>query len=215
MRYYRIIFALLILFSTLIIACKFWRKGVIPTFLIDLPVLMLFGVLFAIFTKSEGGNLMVFKSPYFWHGVLFSTIFNVAVVYAIVYYPDWMWMYFLEQSRNSLVELVYLFIFLYYLPYVLGFYLGRMALIKGLKWWLGALLFFAGWEVWLVAHLFDRYSVIGSRNDFFEGKALSLFGPENPIGPVMNSSLGVLAVYFIVLVIFYKKRKGPLAETEL
>lgn len=186
----------------------------IPTFLIDLPVLILFGVLFAVFTKPEGNNLIVFKSPYFWHGVLFSTIFNIAVVYAIIRYPDWMWMYFVEQSRNGISELIYLFIFLYYLPYVLGFYLGRLAMIKGFPCWWGTLLFFAGWEVWLVAHLFDRYSVIGSRDDFFQGRALSLFGPQNPIGPVMNLSLGAMALYFIVLIVRYKKQKGRLAETE-
>lgn len=186
----------------------------ISTFLIDLPVLIFFGVLFAIFDRSERGNLIVFRSSYFWHGFLFSTIFNVAVVYAIIRFPDWMWMYFVEQSRNNFWELIYLFVFLYYLPYILGFYLGRVVLLKGLKWWGITLLFFAGWEVWLIAHLFDRYSVIGTRTDFLEGKGVSLFSPANPIGPVMNLSLGAMAVYFIVLVVHSKKRKSSPTETE-
>lgn len=177
----------------------------IPTFLIDLPVLMLFGVLFSVFIGKETRGLSVFKSSYFWHGLAFSTIFNMAVVYAIIRFPDWMWMYFLEESGNTLTELIYLFVFLYYFPYLLGFILGCSFLEMGKVAWGALVLFLMGWEGWLIAHLFNRYSVVGTREQFLEGSAISLFSPENPIGPVMNGSLGLMVIYYAF--VWWRSRK--------
>lgn len=193
----------------------------IPTFLIDLPVLMLFGVLFSVFAGKETRGLCVFKSSYFWHGLIFSTIFNIAVVYAIIRFPDWMWMYFLQESRNTLFELVYLFIFLYYFPYLLGFILGCSFLEMGKMAWMAFVLFLVGWEGWLIAHLFERYSVVGTRDEFLNGTAVSLFSPQNPIGPVMNASVGLMIVYYGVVWWRHRKKRGrnpvsqpPLADSK-
>lgn len=190
------------------------RKGVIKTFLIDIPVIMLFGALFSLFTRNEGGRLSVFSSRYFWHGLVFTTIFNGAVIYAIIKFPDWMWMYFLEDSTNSLIELIYIFIFLYYIPYILGFYLGHLLIVKSKAWWLGLSLFLLGWEAWVVLHLFDRYSVVGTREQFLNGTAVSLFSPENPVGLAMNLSVGLMVVYFIGVWWFYRKRKKEYVDSE-
>lgn len=176
------------------------------TFLIDLPVMILFGALFSLFS-DPGRRCSVFSEGYFWHGVLFSSLFNVAVLYAAIHYPDWMWGYFLTDSANTTGELVYLFVFLYYLPYALGYYLGRD--LKRFSWVLtvGLCLVMAAVEGWLIYHLFDRYSVIGTRGDFLAGKAVSLFSPDNPIGPVMNGAVVLMIIYFLILAFSYRKKR--------
>jgi hypothetical protein len=166
--------------------------------------MILFGALFAVFSKNDRQGA-VFSDGYFWHGIVFTTIFNVPVVYAVFKYPDWMWMYFLENSHNTPLELIYIFLFLYYLPYVLGFTLGRDLKHFSVPLWFLFLLSQIGTEVWLIGRLFARYSVIGTREEFLSGQAVALFGPDNPIALVMNSSVAVMIAYFLLVVFFYRR----------
>jgi hypothetical protein len=175
------------------------------TYLIDLPVMILFGLLFSILEERDYRD-SIFKSAYFWHGVVLSTIFNAAVVYAAIYYPDWMWMYYVSESL-SLEAYVYLFFFLYYLPYVLGFALGVEALrASRALWGFWALLMVAA-EVWLVLTLWDRYSVVGTAEQFASGTAVSLFDPNNPLSLVMNISMLVMGAYYAFLLFRRRKKR--------
>lgn len=171
--------------------------------------MILFGALFAIFERTDFRR-SVWSSRFFWHGVVFATIFNLAVAYAIWKYPDWMWMYFPEDSRNTAIELVYLFVFLYYLPYALGFYLGFDIKNRSFVLWLAFLAALAGSEAWIVSRLFDRYSVIGTRAEFEGGAAVSLFSPENPIGPVMNGAVALMIAYFIAVAYRHRQSRKSL-----
>ena len=174
------------------------------TFLIDLPVMILFGALFSIFVPNDR-RMSPISSGFFWHGLLFTSIFNVAVVYAVIYYPDWMWMYFLEDSSNTTLELIFLFFFLYYLPYILGFYLGYDLKKQSTSLWLLFVLLMVASEGWLIYKLFDRYSVIGTNEQFFTNRGISLFAPDNPLGPVMNGSVGIMVVYYVTMLFRFKK----------
>ncbi len=185
----------------------------INTFLIDIPTMMLFGFLFTRF-KEASGDSSVFKSRYFWHSLIFATLFNVAVVYAIIKYPDWMWMYYVENSHNTLPELIFIFIFLYYAPVVLGFYIGHDLAKRGLVSWLLGLVFLIASEAWIISHLFDRYSHIGTNAEFQNGTALSLFSPQNPIGPVMNGSVGLMVVYYLLVLWCYRKKSKNYIDSE-
>lgn len=176
---------------------------------------MLFGALFSLFAKRERGDLLVFSSPWFWHGVVFSSLFNAAVLYAALKFPDWMWMYFLEDSRTGPVTLVYLFLFLYYFPYVLGFYLGRIFILKGKLPWLCFVLFLLGWEGWLIGRLFDRYSVVGTREEFFNGTAVSLFSPQNPVGLAMNLAVCAMVIYYLLVWWTFRKKRRRYMDAEL
>lgn len=182
------------------------KPEVVKTFLIDIPVMMLFGGLFAVL-EGPDTRRSIFASSYFWHGLVFTTVFNVAVVYAIRFYPDWMWMYFLPDSHNTKAELIYIFAFLYYLPYALGFYLGYDLKRIGLFLWMIFMLALVGAEVWIVSHLFNRYSVVGTNEEFLQGTAVSLFSPQNPMGPVMNGSVVVMVLYFIGVLFLSRRRK--------
>ena len=166
--------------------------------------MLLFGALFSLFA-SPLHRTVIFKEPFFWHGVIFTSIFNVAVVYAVVHFPDWMWMYYLQDARNTLPELVYLFAFLYYFPFALGFYLGRDLKRYSIVIWAAFVVVLMATEAWLVLVLFDRYSVIGTRAEFLLGEALPLFGPDNPIGPVMNGSVVGMVLYFILCLILFRR----------
>ncbi len=166
--------------------------------------MILIGLLFAFFEnpKREG---TVFSSRWFWHGFVFATIFNVAVLYAAIVFPDWMWMYFTNESHNSIPELFCIFVFLYYLPFVGGFYLGLdLNKLSGFIWFL-VVLFCLATEAWLILHLYDRYSVVGTREQYYQGTAISLFDPHHAMAPVMNGSLLVMVLYFIWVVYSAKK----------
>ena len=167
---------------------------------------MLFGVLFSLLTRKESAGVSVFSSHYFWHGLVFSTLFNAIVLYSTLKFPDWMWMYFVEAPQLGMFDLAYIFFFLYYLPYGTGFYLGRDLLkrYKSAVWLL--ILFLMAVEAWVVWKLFDRYEVIGTRQQFLDGTAISLFSPQNPIGPVMNGGVALMIIYYLTL--WWKSRRN-------
>lgn len=183
-----------------------WQREGKKTFLIDLPIMVLFGALFAIFEKS-GRSGTVFSSAYFWRGVVFTTLFNVAVFHAIINFPDWMWMYFTEDSANTWGELLYIFIFLYYLPYALGFYLGYDLKCRSIVLWFILLFAMLGTEAWLIHLLFDRYAYIGTRAEYLAGDAIYMFSNKNPLGPVMNASVAAMVLYY-VFVIYQHRQSG-------
>lgn len=186
----------------------------IPTFLIDLPVMLLFGALFAILTRRGGGSFSVFSDAAFWKGIVFASIFNAAVLYAAIVYPDWMWMYFLEEPRLGFWPLLYLFLFLYYLPYILGFYLGKVVFARGIAVWIIFCLFCLGWEGWLIVTLFDRYAVVGTREEFLSGTALSLFSPSNRMGMILNGSVAVMVLFYLVCVWQHVRRRTAESDFE-
>lgn len=180
------------------------RKGGAKTFLIDLPIVILFGMLFSFFERAERYRNL-FSSPYLWHGLFFMTIFNVAVLYGALFYPDWMWMYFLEKSPQSWSVLVYLLLFFYYLPYLLGFFFGYELRNKShFLWWCFVLGLLCA-EGWLVVKLFDRYRMIGTREEFLNGTALPFLHPDNTMGLVVNLCAVVLILYYVL--IFYKYKR--------
>jgi hypothetical protein len=167
--------------------------------------MLLFGALFSLFVPRDF-HKPVFTNTYFWHGVIFASIFNAGVAYAIATYPDWMWMYFLEDSRNSPFELIYLFVFLYYLPYTLGFYLGLDLKRRSRASWVAFAVFLLVSEAWLIARLFNRYTAVGTRAEFLNGTAKSLLSPDNPLGPALNGSVALMILYFGF--VFYRYRKS-------
>jgi len=169
--------------------------------------MLLFGALFSLFERPTFGR-PVFFSRYFWHGLVFTTFFNFSVFYAILKFPDWMWMYFVEDSQNSVLELIYIFVFLYYLPYALGFYLGYDIKNRSKVLWAGFAVFLIAAEVWIVLHLFDRYSVVGTREAYLNKTAVSLFDPANPLGPVMNGSVGIMILYFFLVLFRWRRTRS-------
>lgn len=166
--------------------------------------MLLFGCVFALFSRKPVGRF-VFADAYFWHGFIFISIFNIVVFVSALHFPHWMWMYFLDKSQHSVLELIYIFLFLYYFPYALGYYFGRDLKRLSLVWGFLFILFMAVTEGWLIWQLFDRYSVIGTLQEFQAGQAVSLFGPQNPLKNLMNGCLGLMIFYFMIVVFYYRQ----------
>lgn len=165
--------------------------------------MMLLAQLFTPFYKKESGS--IWYDPFFYKGAFFAGLFLIAVGYAYVLYPDWMWMYFVPNVHHSVVELCAIFIFLYVCPYVLGFYLGVESWKNSKPLWVLFFIFNVLSEAWLVSHLFDRYSVLGTTTDYLNHTGVSLFSNQ-PLSPVMNGSVGAMVFYY--LWILWKARKS-------
>lgn len=173
----------------------------ILTFIIDPPTLLLFGGIFArLNTTRLSGNADLIASRWFFRGIVFTTVFVGAALWSYARSPDWMWMYFTEKGRLSLLDILYLLIFLYYIPYVLGYILGIWAEQKKKNLSLLVIGVAAFFNVYIIAATFSRYRVVGTVEEFRTGTAASLFGP-NPVSLPMNMAsiaLVLLGVYYIV-----------------
>lgn len=180
----------------------------IPTFIIDSPTLLLFGGIFArLNTENVRGKADLLTSRWFVRGLFFSTVFVVAALWSYARAPDWMWMYYVDSGSLSALDIVYILVFLYYIPYCLGYILGIWA-----EHWrknlslavIGAAVLL---NVYIIAVTFSRYSVVGSLEEYRAGTAAFLFGP-NPVSLPMNAGAAVMVlmgVYYIFC--FVKERK--------
>jgi uncharacterized membrane protein YidH (DUF202 family) len=124
-------------------------------------------------------------------GVFFAL---VMVSYAL--YPDWMWMYFISTADLSFARqislLVGVFWILYAIPFLAGYFWGRAFRDKNkMVWWVGILLNLA-LEGLLLFTFWDRYRAIGTREEFFNGSALSVTDFHVP-GVLLNGG-GILLV---------------------
>lgn len=169
-------------------------------------MLILFGALFAGFERPDREGTL-FSSFYFWQGLFFATVFNAAAFYAALTYPEWMWMYFVDVQSHTWSEIAYIFVFVYYVPFVAGFYIGLDLKKWSSFFWFVFLLLMLAAEVWIVWYLFDRYSVVGTREQYYQSTAISLFDPQNPLGWVFNGAVAVMVVHFIVVWFWHKRRK--------
>ncbi len=176
----------------------------IETFLIDLPVMSLFGSIYALIQKR--GKESYLKESAFKLGLLFSTIFIVSVLISFVMAPDWMWMYFPENPKTTLLDIIYLLIFLYYLPFIGGYILTRELMKKG---WIQALsipLISLLGEVFLIIRLWDRYSVVGRREEFLAGTAIPLW--KSSVNNVFNIAIPLLVIIFLVSVFLIRRKEN-------
>lgn len=165
---------------------------------------MLFGFVFSRFEKKEKAErILLLKSSAFVEGLKFITIFNASVLLCYIVSPDWMWMYFLETARVPLWGLIYLFLTLYYLPYIAGFLLGLETRDNG-GWWKGSLICLAA-EGLIVALLWERYSKVGTLQEFRSGSARNLFGEFHAVSAIMNVAVVISLVYFVWIWLGFRK----------
>jgi hypothetical protein len=168
-------------------------KGAIETFIIDWPVLIFFGIVFAIFAPREGW----WQSRAFLTGLIVAGLFTGSALVSYLVAPDWMWMYFIDpaDARWTLPFMP----FAYLVTYVLGFAAGVSfkQVSSGLAWAgaVAALFFEAG----VVALTWDRYRAVGSTVEWASGNADNLFASP-PAGPVLTISASG-AVFVVGLVV--------------
>ncbi len=185
-------------------------KGAVKTFIIDAPVMLAFGFAFSWFyERAEGKGL--FASRAFIHGMIFASTFNLSVVFSYLVAPDWMWMYYPFSSETSVPGLVYIFIFLYYVPFILGYMLGARWRERRPWAWIPGLAASLVMEAIIVGVLFDRYFHVGTTAEYHVDPAammtLADFPGYNRLGVIMNTFFAALFVYFVFLVWIFKLRK--------
>lgn len=173
----------------------------IETFLIDLPVFTLFGSIYALLQRKEGVSPL--KEKGLWYGLVFSTVFLISVILSYAIAPDWMWMYFPENPRINLLDWIYLILFLYYLPFAGGYLLTRELrkrnFIAGSSVAILSLLA----EVFIVLRLWDRYTHVGTREEFLSGTAALLW--KSPVNTVFNFTIPVMVIIFIASFILLRR----------
>ncbi len=177
----------------------------IKTFIIDLPVLMLFGLVFSKLSRPGDLDKPLHRNVAFAQGLRFTSVFILSVMVCYMLRPDWMWMYFPDSTRVGFLGLIYLLFFLYYVPYTFGFMVG-IELQRHYQ-------YFWGWvciagctvvEVIIVRLMWDRYFHVGTREaflQFLDGKqeAVQTLADFHALSAVMNISGVILVVYFIYL----------------
>lgn len=179
----------------------------ILTFLIDPPLLLFLGVLFACALPMTS-SAPIGRSRAMIAGLIVLTIFNLAVAISYVQYPDWMWMYFVQASNWSSIGIglsLLVGLLAYYLIFALGFYWGisRRAFSGKIPWaLLGILLVLSGAAI---VPVFDRYFHVGSYADFIAGTALEL--PTSPLAPVFNTAFPLMILAAIPLILWARKEK--------
>lgn len=176
----------------------------IETFLIDLPDLAFFGAIFALLER--GKDKWFFREKGFKWGIFFTSIFIISVIISYIIAPDWMWMYFPEESGINILDFIYILIFMYYLPYIAGYAITRYLKDIHFKYAILSAFFFLIWGVYIIVRLFDRYYHVGTREEFLNGSASLL--PSSTVGIYFNFIfLPMLFIAFAFSVYFIRFRK--------
>lgn len=180
----------------------------IATFIIDWPVLIFIGVVFGAFAPGTSW----WRGRAFVAGLVTAAVFTATAVISYFIEPDWMWMYFLDPDEVSwVVPLIPVgFLLLYALAFAAAVslrQLDRLAL-----WAAGALALLA--EIVVVAVTWDRYRLVGTRQEWLADKAHELFS-TSPSGPV--KTIGLLgpvfaAVFLAALYVVYRSRRAAAAD---
>jgi magnesium-transporting ATPase (P-type) len=171
-------------------------KEVITTFLIDSPVMVILGMLYTLMEREP--EKPFYRTKTFLASCQLAGVFLALVVVSYVLFPDWMWMYFIGTKDLSLARQVSLLgavlWIIYIIPFLAGYFWGQAFRAKSkMAWWAGILVNLA-LEGLLIFTFWDRYRVIGTRDEFFHGTAVSI--AEFQLPGVLLTSGGVLLVIF-------------------
>jgi hypothetical protein len=146
---------------------------VIPTFIIDAPVMVILGMLYTRLEREP--EKPFYRTKTFLASCRLAGVFLALVLVSYVLYPDWMWMYFFRTSDLSFSRQISLlggvFWMLYAIPFLAGYFWGLAFHAKNkMAWWAGILVNLA-LEGLLLFTFWERYRAIGTHEEFFHGTA--------------------------------------------
>lgn len=175
------------------------RRGAIATFIIDWPIIVFIGLVFGALAPERDP----LRSRPFIAGAITALVFTATAVVSYFIVPDWMWMYF-PADHGELRALVPWMPVGYVLTFVLAFAaaLGlKSTLRRGAVWVAAATMLL--FEIALVAVLWERYNLVGSREEWTAGRAAELFslapsGDARTIG-LMGPVFGITFVICLVV----------------
>ncbi len=174
--------------------------------------MIVFGMLFAPYIREKELNAPCLSRAFIL-GLIFSTIFVISVIWSYKLAPDWMWMYFPENNKVTFWGWLYILSILYYFPYIGGFLFGSALSRRNKAAYWFAMVYFLAMEMLIILLLFKRYAFVGTREEFFSGKAVPLNSPQSPVGTLMNITSIVLIIIFIIMWWYLRKyKKSELIE---
>lgn len=182
--------------------------GVIPTFIIDWPVLILIGLIFGYGVRKPDSGFWyslpsLFLTRAFVSGKIITGLFVLIVYYSYLLAPDWMWMYFIRGAELP-GWMVWYVLALYFFAYALGF-LMKFELEKlSTKSPFLMMLFMLVAEAGIIFPLKDRYLHVGTYSEFYSNLALPL--PESVVGTVPGVLTGILVVIAILLLVWSRRQ---------
>ncbi|MCI0698604.1 hypothetical protein L0337_42215 [candidate division KSB1 bacterium] len=168
-------------------------KEVIKTFLIDTPVMVILGMLYTPLEREL--EKPFYRAKTFWSSCRLAGLFVALVMASYVLYPDWMWMYFVSTKMLGLALqtaiVAYVFLMLYVAPFIAGYFWGSTFRTNMKAWWAGIILNLT-LEGLLIFALWDRYSAVGTREEFLQGATASV-SDFHLLGVLLNGG-GILLV---------------------
>ena len=151
--------------------------------------MVLIGMLYTPFTREA--VVPLYRTKVFFASVRLALVFLALVAASYAIAPDWMWMYYLAADEVSVAGLIYVAVVLYLLPYFAGLFLGQqLSALSFRAWELGV----AGCvflQMALLVGWWQRYSQVGTMEEFFSGAARSLTSAQ-PLGTILNAGTVVL-----------------------
>jgi len=175
---------------------------VIPTFLIDEPILITIGILGALVTPPGWrGSLLKTRAFLVSTGLALGFIALAAYGYYIA--PDWMWMYLLPAKAVPFWVTFYAFA-LYYFLYLGGFFLGgELRQRHPSLAWIALALGIAA-SILVIQPWLHEYQTVASYEDFHRGLGIAL--KDSPIAK--NTLIPtILLVGFGLGGLFWAKRQ--------
>ncbi|MFO1520192.1 MAG: hypothetical protein U1F57_11130 [bacterium] len=175
----------------------------IPTFIIDEPILILIGLLAGYFVP-KGWTKSLFKTRAFLAGNFIALGFMSLAAYGYVMAPDWMFGYLLPASKVPFWMVVYAFI-LYYVLFLGGFFLHQE--LKKIHPALAALALVLALaaSILVVLPVLPAYQTIATYEEFYKGGGV----PLNQSAMGKNTTIPgiVLLVGGVVLLVWSKRQK--------
>ncbi len=136
-----------------------------------------------------------YRTKIFWASCRLAGLFVALVMASYVFYPDWMWMYFVSTEglgfAQQMAIVAYVFLMLYSPPFLAGYFWGSTFRANKKAWWAGIILNLA-LEGLLIFALWDRYSAVGTREEFLRGATMSV-SDFHLLGVLLNGG-GILLV---------------------
>jgi hypothetical protein len=138
--------------------------------------MVLFGMLYTPLEREP--ERPFYRAKTFRASCWLAAVFLALAVAGYVFYPDWMWMYFVSTKELHLALQIAvvgcLVLMLYLLPFVAGYFLGlTISMQNKLAWWAGIILNLIIEGLLLLA-LWDRYNAVGTIEDFLNGTTVPL-----------------------------------------
>jgi hypothetical protein len=187
---------------------------VVKTFIIDAPTILLFGIIFAKLNRQDVNGAEMLKTKMFTRGLVLTTLFIGAALWAYTDSPDWMWMYYPPDANTPVLGILYVLVFMYYVHFVFGYIIGIWLERKKKHLAFAAVAVALVLNAIIMALTFERYLNVGTYAEFHAvpKTTMPLADPHNPVALSMNLGGAVVAIYAVYcLVMWWREGKAAKA----